>query len=602
MRHSLTATVCALALGVGLVGTSAVAATPNMMQKTNTILSSAKIDTPVEFTILLPSKDAAGLKSFLSDVQNPASAQFHKWLSPQDYAAKFGPSAAAIATVRKEMAKYGIAVVGELGTGVRVSGTAGAVTAAFGAKLNHVRNSAGVVGLAANGRLKMSAPLAAVGAQVIHFDPTVRVHTHARLEPQNRISTTGSYYNTDLRQAYDAPDYRNIKGTGVNIAILISGDVNNSDTAAYFTHEGLPVPNVTRVAVDGGAPVNDSGSFEASLDVQQSAGIAPGANIIIYLIPDLSNQHIMDGLSRIVADNKADIVSMSFGGCEKVYSAAYNGGTDFTNLITALEPVFKQGNAQGITFVASSGDDGGLQCPSLGYLNGQSGTKFVAGASTPATSPEVTAVGGTNLVTTFTSGSKNSAYVSENANGDPRIPLDPFGVGVTMRGGYWGSGGGPSIVFARPTFQSVVTTGTTMRATPDVSLMMGGCPGDAVQPCGPNRSSVVEIFNGKAMGAIGTSASAPQFAGVLALAEEGGGTANRLGNVNTALYQIGAGQTAAVGTYRRNIAGNNGVYTSSSAGTAKYNMVIGLGTVDIRQLIGATGVPAAGIPGTPSNP
>jgi hypothetical protein len=69
-----------------------------------------------------------------------------------------------------------------------------------------------------------------------------------------------------------------------------------------------------------------------------------------------------------------------------------------------------------------------------------------------------------------------STYVSDNAFGDPLIPYDPFGVGNTASGGYWGSGRSVSVVFQKPAYQFLVNTGAAMRSIPDISMQMGGCP------------------------------------------------------------------------------------------------------------------------------
>jgi subtilase family serine protease len=139
-----------------------------------------------------------------------------------------------------------------------------------------------------------------------------------------------------------------------------------------------------------------------------------------------------------------------------------------------------------------------------------------------------------------------------------------------------------------------------MRATPDMALQMGGCPSDAVQPCGANRSYVIETFAGVNYGAVGTSASTPSFAGAVALWEQKLGGV-RLGNINQAMYQMAKNQSLTAGQkpFRQSIAGYNGVYSS---GSTPYNMVLGNGTIDIRQLIGGTALAAAGNPGSASNP
>jgi subtilase family serine protease len=205
-----------------------------------------------------------------------------------------------------------------------------------------------------------------------------------------------------------------------------------------FDHEhftattGKPPPAPSRVYIDGGAPFDPAsdGSFEASLDVQQVIGGAPGAAVTIVDIPDLSDASILDGYNYIVNAANAhgapyfQLVNSSFGECELFYSAAYNDGEDFTFILGYYNELFEQGNAEGITFVASSGDSGGLECPDTNYfalpVNGVSQSapsRFLPGVEFPASSPFVTAVGGTNLITTYQPPSLNSAYVSEAGRG-----------------------------------------------------------------------------------------------------------------------------------------------------------------------------------------
>ncbi len=86
--------------------------------------------------------------------------------------------------------------------------------------------------------------------------------------------------------------------------------------------------------------------------------MAPGASIIDYNIPDLSDSTILAGLTTIIEDNVADVVNMSFSGGEIFYSPAFNGGQSFTGILVVYDDLFAQGNVQGITFTSSSGDFG----------------------------------------------------------------------------------------------------------------------------------------------------------------------------------------------------------------------------------------------------
>ncbi len=330
------------------------------------------------------------------------------------------------------------------------------------------------------------------------FSPVIHVHSNAvrgALTPDNRYSPIGPYWFDDIKQAYEYPSYQKLTGKGRTIAIVMSNDFLDDDMAAYFGHEQLAVPKIVRRPIDGGAPFDPNASFETSLDIQQSGGMAPGATIAHYNIPDLSDQAILDAYTSIVDNNAADIVNSSFSGPEGFFTAAYNGGVDFTWILQIFEDVFKQGNAQGITFVSSSGDHGGLPLPSLECLSGQPSV-FLPGAEWPASSPHVTGVGGTNLTTTSNPPSRVSKYVSENADGDALAPYDPFGCGADISGGYWGSGGGASIVFPKPLFQYLVNTGASTRAVPDVSLQMGGCPFGTLGDCPPDRSFSLVVVGG----------------------------------------------------------------------------------------------------------
>jgi subtilase family serine protease len=565
----------------------------------------------VEFDVALEPRNPETLSQLLAELSTPGSKQYGHWLTPEQYKQQFGASTETLAAVASELGKAGIAVLETHAHGLHVAGTAGNINAALSLRLEAGQARNGSARIQAAGQPALTPALAAAGARIVAFDAFERMRPFARpmtggVTPKNAISATGGYWATDLKQAYDAPSYQSLTGQGRTIAILMSGDVQNSDIQGYLTQQGLAMPTLTRIAVNGGAKygATNDGSFEATLDVEQAAGMAPKAQILLYLIPSLSDANILAGIGRIVSDNKADIVSLSFGGCEKFYTAAYNNGRDASAALVTYEQLFERGNAQGITFLVASGDEGGLQCPAPAYFSKKTGQVWGAGASAPAVSPSVTAVGGTNLVTSYVKGSSQSTYVSENANGDPLTASDPYGVGVTLKGGYWGSGGGPSVYFNAPSWQSLVKTGTAMRATPDLALQMGGCPSDAVQPCGANRSYTLEIFAGKAYGVVGTSAATPSFAGVLALWEQKLG-GQRLGNINPALYQMAKTQGlggSAPKPFHQAIAGYNGVYTSSSTGSTPYNMVVGNGTVDIRQLINGTSIAAAGNPGTVSNP
>ncbi len=616
------------ALGIGasacLFGAAAAQALPIPKTAVVTATPGSQL---VMFSVYLPLQNKAGLDALFTQQQNPKSANYHKWLTPTQFNAQFGPAPAAVTSVEAALKAQGFTVRGVSGRAVQVTGSAALFASAFGSSLSTVAYN-GHSSLLAKSTPQLPAALKSAGATLAAFSSIPRARMRlsppiiASYNPNNRYTPAGGYWYDDLKQAYDYPSYQSLDGTGVNVAIVISSDVLNSDIAAMFNHEhfttttGKAPPTSTTVDIDGGAPFSSSsdGSFEASLDVQQVLGGAPGAAVTIVDIPDLSDDHILDGYNYIVnAMNSSgaptfQLVNSSFGGCELYYAPAYNGGEDFSFILDIYNEIFEQGNIEGITFVASSGDSGGLECPDTNYIalpiygaTQTAPSRFVPGVEFPASSPFVTAVGGTNLITTTSATSLNSAYVSENANGDPELPYDPDGFGVNVYGGFWGAGGGVSAFFAQPSYQSLVNTGSSYRTTPDVGMQVGGCPGGiGLAPCGPDRSYVLIYDGGNLYGVIGTSVSSPEFVGALALYIQSVGTG--LGNANFFLYSQGAAQTAGQGTfYNRNIPGFDGEYSNTTPST-NYNYLVGNGTPQVRSLFGLTALPPAGTPQTPSNP
>jgi subtilase family serine protease len=618
-------------------------------------LGAAEQNAVTHFTVYLPLTNRAALDQLLRDQTDSTSSRYHRWLTPAQFKAQFGPSRSGVAKVRAALQGGGFTVVGEKTQSLEVEGSVSAVEKMFSVHLLRVQTPNGNIKLAAaEHHLTLPGELAAVGVAIPEFT-THLAHVHSSRSaralsaatPLFRLSSLDSFfYPNDLNEAYSLPSFRTeafsfrshglaqTAGVGAHIGIVISSVIDPADlantfnstlnlgggsllTQAYTANSNLPVPTVTIRPVDGGSgPANPNSDdfFEASLDTQISLGTAPGAQETLYNIPDLSDSSVLDGYAAVNEDNAVDVVSSSFGQCELDYTAAYNGGEDFTFLLRQYHALFQQGNAQGITFLASSGDEGAVPCLSVAFVNNPTnGTNFVLGVSTPAADPNVTAVGGTNLSTTATPGVNDATYETENANFDPRLPAE-FEIGpsdiVTVGNNTWGSGGGFSQIFSKPFYQFLVDTGSNVhRAVPDVSLQMGGCPGDAdlaVQNClDLPRSATLVWVDGELFLLIGTSSSSPEFAGVLALSV---GLNGRLGNVNPLIYGLSALQTVAGGAhapgplqfFHREITGNNNGFTVSPG--QAYSEVLGNSTLDVKNFLGLSFAAPAGAPDTPSNP
>jgi subtilase family serine protease len=566
-------------------------------------------------TVTLPLRNSAELDDLLRVQADPSSPQYRRFLSVSQFRANFAPSAATFDRVIGDLHAKGLQIDAVSTKTIHVSGAIRTVAAAFGTTIGARRfTREGRVRLVAMTPLHLDAVLKGAGATVTGLDsrPSRQSYAVKPKLPTNRYSAVGPYWFTDLKQAYAYPADELYDGKGATIGIVISNDVLNSDLADAFNHEkftvvsGKPVPKIVRRPVDGGSQFDANDSFESSLDVQTSLGSAPGARVLFYNLPDLTDQSVQDGYEAVVEDDVADVISSSFGLCELYYLPAYNGGEDFTSILTAERDTFKQGNAQGQTFVASSGDNAGLPCASLSYFNGNA-SNYVPGVSDPASDPNVTAVGGTNLVTltpnsaTGIPASKTSQYLHESAYADPLESSDPYDVGAPLSGGFFGSGSGSSAIWAKPYSQNYVNTGTSkMRAVPDISMQMGGCPVGAIS-CGADDSYYLEYDGGQLYGVIGTSVSSPEFAGLLAVAVGIAGT--RLGNINPYLYlEAAANQALPSPVFHNRIPGNNGVVSVSSAALA-YNPILGVGTpITVNTLLLPPSIAKAQVPQTISNP
>jgi len=629
-------------------------------------LGAADQNTVTHFNVYLPLTHTDALEKLLQSQTDTTSANYHQWLTPAQFKQQFGPSPASVAKAKELLESAGFTIVGEKTQNLEVEGPVSAVERMFNTKIERVQVKPGNVKLAAADRhLNLPQSLSEMGAVIPEFTAHLVAHVHSRAVPlanskdlqpgpgaassSARLANDFSFfYANDLNEAYQLPSFQTevtplfshkklqIAGVGAHIGIVISSvilpaDLANSfnstvsaggvaDVQAYSANSNLPVPTATVRPVNGGSGAfnpNSDDAFEASLDTQMSLGTAPGAQETIYDMPDLSDDNITAAYTAVDEDNAVDVVSSSFGECELDFTAAYNNGTDFTGILKTFHALFQQGNAQGITFLASSGDNGAVPCVSQALADSPvniDGTDFVLGVENPASDPNVTAVGGTNLQTVATPTANDVTYLSENANFDPRVPVPiplPNGTTGTIGNNTWGSGGGFSQVFGKPLYQFLVDTDSNVhRAVPDVSLMMGGCPGDAdlaVQDCTKlPRSAVIVWVGGIPELLIGTSASSPEMAGVLALAVEL--NRSRLGNVNPSIYALSAVQTIAGGTrapkqlqfFHRNISGNNNGFTVKPG--QAYSEVLGNSTLDVKNFLQLQGAAAAGAPGTPSNP
>ncbi|HTX58132.1 MAG TPA: S53 family peptidase [Verrucomicrobiae bacterium] len=519
----------------------------------------------VRFDVVLPLRNEGELNRFIAQSSEPDSPQYGQRLTRAQFLARYAPSQADLAAIASDLRSRGFNV-SIMDQAVAAGGTRAQVSAYFGR----------------SGRALPEA-LARRRAGVIGLQAMPPVHTFSRLvpvpagmRPHNAFSPLGPYFPVDLKQAYQFPSYLDATGKGVKIGIVIDSPIHPSDLKYFFTTRLhiAPAPSVTVVNVGGGAGFgNDTG--EATLDVEQAGAIAPGAKIVVFNVKSLDATAIYDGYQAAIDTKGLTLVNSSFGGCEQ------GAGS----LLVSLDSLYKEGIAvNGTTFVAASGDHGADQC---GANNNAVGVVW------PADSPYVLAVGGTNLVTGHVASSNDSTYAHEYAYDD---------VKPDSGGNVWGSGGGYSTQYARPSWQDGFVS-KNARGLPDLALHMGGmlfsnfgtlgnygsgtCQ---AQKCSPYGSSDLEYENGELYLAAGTSASSPDIVGMIALWTQL--RHKPFGDIHSVIYKA-----AAKGMFRRGIAGNNGFPTTSGS----WDPVLGVGTpVAAYKLLGAKA--AAGTPGSSSNP
>ena len=351
---------------------------------------------------------------------------------------------------------------------------------------------------------------AAAGAKA----PAIGVHPHfiSAGQPEStpegvvfgcqRSVPAGCYGPEQMRAAYgvDKLAAAGLDGAGKTIVIIdaYSSPSLEGDLAKFDQLFGLPAANLEQLAPDG-VPAFDGSQVgwqgEITLDVEWAHAIAPAAKIKLVEARSSMDADILSATRYAINSNAGDVISQSFGEAESCMDPA---------LVAQQHALFAQAVKAGITLLASSGDQGSAQ-PSC------DGNTFVQSASTPASDPAVTSVGGTRLVADGITG----AYQGESVWNEH--PFESAG------------GGGFSSIYKTPSFQDG-SLHLPSRGVPDVSYnaaIIGGVL--AVFTPGGAGNAAVYRFGG-------TSAGSPQWAGLIALADQAGGS--RLGSINPALYAI----------------------------------------------------------------
>jgi subtilase family serine protease len=400
MRFTLltTASLSAMILpSMAAAGRDQLAAVPNSLRHpevTSKIASPVSPNEPVHFAISLQPRDAAGLQFFVEDVSNPWSPNFRRFLTPEQVGAKFGPAQADVDATVSFLTSNGFTVseVAKNGFVIVADGTAQEVADAFHTSLGYAPRTDATGTFRTNlTALQMPTGLANKVVSIDGIDTSIRMKRRATTTQLNPTLFRTCY---NASTSYSAGYY----GQGVHIAIA-NWDGYRLNNIPYWTSAySLPVPsggsgsNIVVVKVGTGTTYGvGTPQGEGDLDLQAVLQAAPLATIYDYDDSTNDTAAPITTLSKISSDNLADIVTESYG-WETSNSNTYYGST-----WTSAHNVHLSLSAQGITYLAATGDDGTAAFPSRGARYGY-----------PDIDPEVLNVGGSIATVNSTTGVRST--------------------------------------------------------------------------------------------------------------------------------------------------------------------------------------------------
>ncbi len=487
-------------------------------------------DRMLSLTLTLRPRDPAGLAAFDVAVTTPGSPLFRRFITPAQFAQRFGPAAVAQQSVERFLQAAGLHLDGveDGGVALRASGTAQQIAAAFQVRLNTYRASNGRVFFANDRDITLPANLASVIATVVGLDDARQWH---RTETNTFLAQTHLIHRSIFPHASCPPadgsvflmsqmarmyNYPAISASGQHMALLEMDGYATSDISAFAAcaAPGVNAANVVRPRlVDTSSPLpTGSGAVEDELDIEIALGLVPSlGRVDVYEAPNTGTGW-MDLLAAIAGDNTDGTVSISWGSCEADTGAQW---------AQAENVYFQQMVAQGQDVFDAAGDTGAYDClPNDG--SGQ-GDREVS-VDDPASDPNLVAVGGTTLTTPGTS------YGGETAWNN--YPTDGF---------YAATGGGASKIWSAPAWQisAKAASASSARLVPDVASVAD----PDTSP--PIYCSVIGCSPAGWYAFGGTSAAAPTWAALASLADAQAGKRNGL--ITPALYNLYAADTAGTG-------------------------------------------------------
>ena len=504
----------------------------------------------------LPLRNPAALSNFLAQVYDPASPNYRRYLTREQFTEKFGPTAQAYQAAIDFAQKHGLEVSATHGNRILldIQGRASDIEAAFHVNLHtyqHPTESRTFYAPDVEPTVDPGVPV----REVIGLNDYARLHSSGQVRAAAGTGVTASgsgadgfYLSKDFRNAYLPGS--SLAGSGQVVGLFEADGYYANDITSYESKAGLTNVPLQNILIDGfnGTPVSDE--LEVALDIEMAIAMAPAlAKVVVFESPGTIADWV-DILDSMAASTQINQFSSSWG---------YTGGS---NPNGTYDSIFMEMAAQGQSFFQAAGD----------------GDAWVNTIWVPGDSPYVTVVGGTSL----TMSGSGKAYTSETVwnLGD----YTTNGVGLTggwspNGNGYWGSGGGICSLYSIPSWQAGInmTTNhgsTSQRNIPDVAMVA--------------YNIAVEYNNGSYGESIGTSASAPLWAGFTALINQEAAASHKfpIGFLNPTIYAF-AQQTNYTTLFHDITTGNNTSASSPSSFYAVpgYDLCTGLGTPNGTNLI-----------------
>jgi subtilase family serine protease len=564
------------------------------------------------------------LESLLAAQQDPASAQYHQWLTPAEFGARFGLADADLAKTEAWLESKGLSVVDVAPSrnSITVSGTAAMAASAFGAPI-HRYTLNGESHIAPASDLTLPAQLARIvtdvrGLSDFRPHPHVKYANGAAFRPNFTSAQTGNHFLTpgdvsviyDIKAAYSA----GYNGSGQTIAIMGQSAVNAADVTNFQTAIGqtAKAPNVILVPNTGTSAVYTGDESESDLDLEYATGIAPGATVDFVFVGSSNTADVFTSLTWAVQNRIAPILNISYGECEPLLGQASYNSTNQT---------LQQAAAQGQTVISAAGDDGSTDCY-IGTSAGQGitlATEDQLAVDFPSSSQYVLGVGGTEFPSADVATGANS-YFSGASGSDTLVSAlsyipeqawnDDSATGAAQYGLSSG-GGGVSIFTPAPSWQAGVPgipSGASNRFVPDIALDASPnnapyayCTSDntawASGQTGSCNAGLRDSTSQDLTVAGGTSFAAPIFAGMLAVIHQAKGYTYQ-GIVTPTLYSLASNPATYATAFHDIAAGSNAcnlgaTYCGAGAGVtdyaaaAGYDEATGLGSVDLNNLLTA---------------